>query len=156
MNNYDNYSLICMASSKIFNLFGKIKAKDIKPKDVDAVYTRPRSKIIATDNLDTNIINKINKINGINSYFNETDFISNPIPQKSTIFIGDNWYIILNNGIIIDSCVLDFDEKAIIEYKVTKKEIEERYLNNNHEASLSQEIDNNTSYTKVKSINKKL
>ena len=49
---------------------------------------------------------------------------------------------------------MDFDEKAIIEYKVTKKEIEERYLNNNHEASLSQEIDNTTSYTKVKSINK--
>ena len=54
---------------------------------------------------------------------------------------------------ILGKCV-ELVKETFENKEVTKKEIEERYLNNNHEASLSQEINNNTSYTKVKSINK--
>lgn len=135
---YGNYDLICVASSKKNRIFGKLNEKDIKPKDVEAVYTSPRSKIIATENPDINIINKINKINGINSYLNDTNFESIEIPKGTTIFIGDNWYIAHNNGVIIQSCVLDFDKKAVIEFEVTKKAIQEFNINNNQQLNIEQ------------------
>ena len=155
---YGNYDLICIASSKKHKIFG-INAKDIKPKDVQAVYTRPRSKIIATENPDASIINKINKINGIHSYIDETDFDNVVIPQGTIIFIGDNWYIAHNNGAIIKSCVLGFDKKAVIEYEVTKKAIEEITLNNNQQLNVDQvsqqiETQNPNGYGKVLRFNR--
>ena len=117
---YGNYSLICMASNK---LYSPLKPKDIKPKDVEAVYNRPRNKIIITEKINTNIINKINKINAMYSYHNKIKFESISIPSGATIFIGDNWYIIYNNGHIIKSCLLDFDDKAKIEFNATKQTI---------------------------------
>ena len=132
---YGNYSLLCMASNKTI---GRIKPKDIKPKDVQAVYTRPRNKIIVTENLDANIISKINKINGIYSYFNETEFESASIPKGTIIFMGDNWYIEYNDGTIIKSCVLDFDKKAVAEYEITKNEIQEFNIKNNQQLNFEQ------------------
>lgn len=132
---YGNYSLLCMASTKTI---GRIKPKDIKPKDVQAVYNRPRNKIIATENLDANIMSKINKINGIYSYFNETEFESALIPKGTIIFMGDNWYIAYSNGAISSSCVLDFDKKAQIEYESTKRTIQEYALANNQQIDIEQ------------------
>lgn len=138
---YGNYDLICVVSSKKHRIFRKLIAKDIKPKDVEAVYTSPRSKIIATENPDINIINKINKINGINSYLNDTNFESIEIPKGTTIFIGDNWYIAHNNGVIIQSCILDFDKKAVIEFEVTKKAIQKFNINNNQQLNVEQVVE---------------
>ncbi|MGN1269208.1 MAG: hypothetical protein ACI4U0_06960 [Candidatus Aphodocola sp.] len=135
---YGNYDLICVASSKKHRIFGKLTAKDIKQKDVEAVYVSPRSKITATENPDISIINRINKINGINSYLNDTDFESIEIPKGTTIFIGDNWYIAHNSGVIIQSCVLDFDKKAVIEFEITKKAIQDFNINNNQQLNVEQ------------------
>lgn len=135
---YGNYALICVASRKKHRIFGKLTAKDIKQKDVEAVYVSPRSKITATENPDISIINRINKINGINSYLNDTDFESIEIPKGTTIFIGDNWYIAHNSGVIIQSCVLDFDKKAVIEFEITKKAIQDFNINNNQQLNVEQ------------------
>ena len=155
---YGNYDLICVASSKKHRIFGKLTAKDIRPKDVEAVYVSPRSKITATENPDLTIINKINKINGINSYLNDIDFESIEIPKGTTIFIGDNWYIAYNNGVIIQSCVLDFDKKAVIEFEVTKKAIQEFNINNNQQLNIEQvsqqlEIQSSEGHARVLRIN---
>lgn len=123
-----NYSLICIASSKN----GKLVKKDIIKKDVDAVYERPRNKIIITEKPDTIIINKINKINAMNSYYNTSQFESVSIPKGALTFVGDNWYIIYDKKNIIESCLLDFDSRAKIEFEATKQTISQ-YLNDNSE-----------------------
>lgn len=125
---YGNYSLICMASSKERRIFSRLSAKDIKPKDVEAVYMRPRNKIVVTDSPDINIINKINKINGINSYLNDTDFEGVSIPNETIIFTGDNWYIVFNGQQITSSSVLDFDQKAKIEFEATRTTINQHVI----------------------------
>ncbi len=117
---YGDYSLICMASSKRRDT---LKPRDIKPKNVEAVYERTRNHIMATDQPDITIFRKINKINGIKSYIDAEEFKMVLIPEESTVFTGDNWYIIFQNGKIISSCVLCFDKKAIREYELTKKEL---------------------------------
>lgn len=113
---YDEYRLICMASIKEP---AKISCEDIRPKNVDALYERERAPIIVTDKVDDSIMKKINKIRGIQFYFEEKEFESIEIPKQSVILTGDNWYIIYNNGKIVDFCVLDFDTKAKIEFKAT-------------------------------------
>lgn len=129
---YGNYGIICISSRKKSKKDDEIKINpsNIKPKNVDAVYKSPRSKIMAFDKQDINIINKINKINGIYSYLNNTPFENIKIPEKTTIFIGDNWYIIHDRGAIIKSCVLDFDKKAVLEYEIVKKAIQEYNIEN--------------------------
>lgn len=135
---YGDYSLICMAYSKS----GKLKVRDIKPKDVEAVYDRPRNKIIVTEKPDANVVNKINKINAINSYNNTTDFESISIPKGAITFVGDNWYIVFGNGNIISSCLLDFDSKAKIEFEATKQTISQ-YSNVNSQQINYEQITQN-------------
>ena len=145
---YTSTDLLCAVSSKkIFN-----RTKNIKFKDVEALYTVPRSKIIATENPDVNIINKINKINGIYSYINKTDFEGTTLPQGTVTFLGDNWYVAYNNGDIFESCVLNFDKKAIIEYETTKKVLEKFTLKNNQQdiREISQQIELNSKNVDVK------
>lgn len=120
---YGSYALICMASSKRFQIFG-IKPRDIKSQDVEPVYTRPRNNIIVTNYIDDNAINKVNRINAIYSYLNQTDFKLLTFPKGTTLFIGDNWYIAYNGG-IISSCILEFDEKARLEYEATCQTIKQ-------------------------------
>ncbi len=137
---YGCYPLICMASSKEHRIFNELKAKDIKSKDVEAVYTRPRNKIVGTNNPDIDIVNKINKINGINSYLNETDFESISLPKDATIFLGDNWYIIFDGQQITSSSVLDFDQKAKIEFEATRATINQ-YVMYQQQFSLDQVLE---------------
>ena len=122
---YGNYSLICVASKKILNIFNRIDSRDIKPKDVQAVYTRKRNNIIITDMSNVDALNKINRINGIYSYLNNCKFEGISIPNETLLFVGDNWYIAYLNGDIKKSLVLDFDKKAQIEYEATKRVLEE-------------------------------
>ena len=131
---FGSYSLICMAHSKNRNL----KIRDIKPKDVDAVYNRPRNKIIVTKKPDKEVINKINKINAINFYNNINKFESVSIPISALTFIGDNWYIVYDKGNIIMSCLLDFDNKAKIEFDATKQIISQYSNVNCKEYDLNQ------------------
>ena len=45
------------------------------------------------------------------------------MPKSALILVGDNWYIIYKNG-IISSCLLDFDEKAKLEFECIKNILE--------------------------------
>lgn len=124
---YGSYSLICMASIKEPE---KIIPKDIKPKNVEALYERKRVPIMIRNQVDDSILKRINKIKGIQCYFAEKDFESIEVPTASVILAGDNWYIIYHNGCIIDSCLLEFDEKAKIEFEAASLVLEEEKINN--------------------------
>lgn len=124
---YGSYSLICMASIKEPE---KIIPEDIKPKNVDALYERKRVPIMMINQVDDSILKRINKIKGIQSYFEERDFESIEIPEASVILTGDNWYIIYHDGSIIDSCLLEFDEKAKIEFEAANLILEEEKIKN--------------------------
>ena len=119
---YGEYSLICMAhSSKIVDA-NQIKLP-IKSKNVEALYTRKRSRIVI-NNPNVEIINKINNIKGIYSYLNNIDYSCASYPIDSIVFVGDNWFIVYYKGKIIDSCLLELDKYASIEYESAKKIIE--------------------------------
>ena len=124
---YGSYALICMASSKDIN---KIHPRDIKSKDVLALYKRKRNKVIGTNEIDKKIINKVNKIRGIYSYLNNEKFDWISIPEDSLVFIGDNWYIVYNNHKLISYCLLDFDADATIEYQGVLDNIIEQEIKN--------------------------
>jgi len=148
---YGNYSLICMASSKKSM---KLRTIDIKLKDVEALYERKRNKIIVTNEQNQQIINKINKINGIKSFFDETEFKQIDIPKSSIILVGDNWYIVVNDGNIVSSCVQDFDNKAQIEFKVAKETLNQYVLNGKEQADINSiiaqiQLENSKNYVKV-------
>lgn len=135
---YGGYSLICMASTKR----RRLRPKNIKPKDVEAVYERSRNKIIVTTSSDSFIISKLNKINGIKSYLYDECYSPVEIPENATIFIGDNWYIVFNGQQITSSLVLDFDQKAKIEFESTKKILEEYLPNNIQQVNIEQVVQN--------------
>ena len=112
---YDNYKLTCIASVN-----NSKNVNDIEKKDVKALYDRVRNKIIITNVVDEKIINKVNKIKGIYSYLNNTKFEGLKTSKGPIVFLGDNWYIVFYAGKIIDSCILDFDNNAVLEYEQTK------------------------------------
>lgn len=132
---YGDYPIICFASSKGEK---EIIPEDIKNQNVPALYERKRNKIFATSTLDLEIYRKINKINAIKRYHEDEDYQEVEIPIGSVIFTGDNWFIIFNNGTIINSCLLHFDQKAKIEYEATKKTLEEYSLNNIQQVNVEQ------------------
>ncbi len=136
---YANYELICMASYKKNKI---LKDKDIKPKNVEALYDRPRNKVIVTTEINSQIFEKINKINGMKSFFEYSKFESVDIPKYSTVFMGDNWYIVFKDGNIISSFVLDFDHKAKVEFSVTKDAIEQHVLNGGQQLNIDQVVEN--------------
>jgi len=137
---YGSYCLICMAS---FEKNKTLKPEDIKPKNVEAVYERIRNKIMATDKPDITTYRKVNRINAIKSYFANEELKIVSVPEDSTVFIGDNWYIISQNGSIINSCVLDFDSKAKIEYEITKQELTKVTLNlSQHQINIEKNLEN--------------
>lgn len=114
---FESYDIICVAHSEKYSDSRSIDIDDVIEKDVEAVYSYPRSKVIVTCDVAENIVKKINKINAINSHFNDGTFESVKIPKGSIIIMGDDWYIIHYNGKVFKSCLLEFDERAVIEYK---------------------------------------
>ncbi len=118
---YGCYPLICMAKAKDKEL----TPEEIKPKDVPALYERKRNRLIVASAKNKNVMDKVNKINGINSYLNNKEYKNVKIDENSIIFTADNWYIIFDGEKIIDGKVLDFDEKAKIEFKIIKNIIDE-------------------------------
>lgn len=132
---YGDYPIICFASSKEKK---EIVPKDIKPKNVPALYERKRNKILVTSTLDLEVYKKINKINAIKRYHENKDYQEVEIPIGSVIYTGDNWFIIFNNGVIINSCLLDFDKKAKVEFDATTDVINRTMINNNQQVNLDQ------------------
>lgn len=127
---YGHYSIVCVSKSQKYKNSKSIEKNDIVSRDVAAVYEMPRSKVIVTNDIDENIIKKINKINGIYSYYDLSPYMNVKDYKDSTVFVGDNWYIIYNDG-IVNSCVLSFDKKAVREYEFVKKMLEEQKKNDN-------------------------
>ena len=126
-NDYHSYSLICIASTKNPN---RIETNDLRFGDVEAVYERRRNKIIATTNIDNNIMRKIKRIRGVYSYPNYENYLEVRIPEGSIVFVGDNWYCVYHGLKVIDSCVLDCDEKAKREFNLISKKLDE--ITNNY------------------------
>ena len=125
---YGGPLIICMASIKEPE---KLNPEDLRFGDVEALYERTRNKIIATELLDSDLVRKMNKIRGINAYLNGESYEEAKIPEGSTVFVGDNWYCVYAGGTIVDSCVLDFDEKAKREFSLVNaklKEVTDDYL----------------------------
>ena len=85
--------------------------------------------MVISNVVDNNIIYKVNKIKGIYSYLDNIQFESTKIPLGSTVFLGDNWYIIIYEGKIIDHCVLDFDNNAVLEYETIKNKLSKFLFN---------------------------
>lgn len=117
---YGNYHLICIASSKNND---KIKVDDLNLKDVKALYERKRNEIIISTSSDKVAISKVNRISSTKAYFDNIKFETLKMPKSALILVGDNWYIIYKNG-IISSCLLDFDEKAKLEFECIKNILE--------------------------------
>lgn len=120
MTDYGDYKLICIANSKNND---KIEVTDLNLKDVKALYERKRNEIIVSTSQDKVSTDKVNKISGIKSYFDNSEFEIVKIPKHALILTGDNWYIIYKNG-IINSCLLDFDESAKVEFNFIKNILE--------------------------------
>lgn len=122
---YGCYDLICMASSRDITSIDDIVRKDVLP-----LYERKRNKINVSEQITKELYRKINRIKAIESYYLMQDFNSINIPLNSLMFVGDNWYIIVNNNCIVDTCLLPFDSKAKIEFNATKESLENMILNN--------------------------
>ena len=112
---YGMYDVICIASIKNSEDIGN---EDFTFQDVEPVYTRKRSKIIVTNNIDDSIIEKVNRIVAIAEYYKIRAFYHSDIPQTATVFIGDKWYMVYDKGYIIDGCCLTLDEESMKEYKI--------------------------------------
>ena len=115
------YRWACVASSKELN-----SVDDIKITDVPAFYKRKRNQIVHQINPDKKVIEKINKTKALKERTSLDDFIMPCVSNDSEVFVGDNWYLILLDDCIVDSCVLEYDEHAKNEYEVTLQEIKER------------------------------
>ena len=142
---YDSdYPIICLASSK-----KTITPEDIKKGDVEALYERKRNKITIINSQDLTAKQKINEILAIKSFFDKTTFNPIEIPKDSITFIGDNWYIIYYNGVIINYCILEFDNNAKKEFNATKITIEQ-YKNQQqiNIQELTEQFQENTTFSK--------
>ena len=110
------YPVILISSSK--NIY-ELSKQDIQFKNVDALYERKRNKIIVSDKISKSIILKINRIKAIKSFFTNKTFKPIEYFELSKVFVGDNWYIIASDNNIIDYCLLEFDNKAVLEFNAT-------------------------------------
>lgn len=115
---YGDYSIICIASSKILRT-----EDDFIFEDVPELYKRKRSGIIVTKSPTSDLILKINKTKAIYTTLENESFSFVNVEDDGLLVAGDNWYIICGkDGKIIDSCVLENDELAYYEHKVMEEE----------------------------------
>lgn len=114
---YGNYSLICMKSA-----VGDLKPDKIKKGDVPALYMRAR-KQISVEKPNESIEISVNRIRALYSHQTGKKFEYIKIPQNCKIVNGDNWYAILGNQGIIDSCYLPNDEFAQQEFNTIMEQL---------------------------------
>lgn len=115
---FSSYPLLCLASSTPLNK-DDLNMPTIKRKDTPALYHRHRNSIMYGTFENKEILMKVNKIAGVYAYLNDLEFISPQVQADNTIFVGDNWYAITDNGKIVESCVLNQDPEAIKELTAT-------------------------------------
>ena len=115
---YGSYEIICVASSGRKN---GTKKKDLKFYEVAPVYERKRTPIVATKDITRDVHNKLNSICGINAYLSNEEYESAVIPENSLVLYGDNWFIVYNNGELVDFCLLEFDKKAQREFNIAEE-----------------------------------
>ena len=114
---FGNYSLICMKSA-----VGELTPDKIKKGDVPALYARPRRQVTIDKPSDT-IEARVNKTRANYSYQTGKDFKYIKVPKECKVINGDNWYIILGNREIIDSCYLPNDEFAQQEFNSVMEQL---------------------------------
>lgn len=117
---YGDWPIICLASINK----EEVTFQSIKPKDVDALYERKRNSIVYGSGINEELCRKVNKIKAVASYYKEIDFTMLDIGKDTTIFIGDNWYLLYDGLEIVASCVLPFDNEAKKEFQATLEVIE--------------------------------
>ncbi len=113
---YYNYQLICLASLEEKKKYTKANTKIVK-YDPKPFYKRPRNKVICEDSISSETNRKINKIRAVKAYFgNDDDFENIKYDKNSKAFVGDNWYLVVNDS-FIDAYALKFDKDAQKELK---------------------------------------
>lgn len=117
---YDEYRLICLASSK--GLKNLLDNEDIIRDDVPALYQRKRNHLLVAMGNKLEIQNRINQIRALYCYYHKEEFSNVILNDDSIIVIGDNWYLIFDNG-IINCCIQDFDEIAKKEFMMVSQVI---------------------------------
>jgi len=119
----------------------------IKHCDVPALYFRKRNQIIITNEINMDLYAKLNRIEAISDYQNNTDFKNIEILENTTIFCGDNWFILCANSLVYQSKVLMDDEVALKEYnvclKVINSHINENSKNNEIESLIRKKLNDN-------------
>ena len=115
---YGSYGVICVAKSN-----KELKDENLYLKDIDSHYKKKRSKMIVTSNKDKKLYSKLNKIAGTYSYLNSEPFKPIKITLKSTVIMGDNWYIIYDDNNIIDYRLIKEDHNAYLEFVKAVKAI---------------------------------
>lgn len=124
---YGYPSLICIASKdEDFSSF-----EDINFYDAPIAYQRSRNSIIVSDQPNDDIFRKVNRIRAINLNPDERDFEFLKIPNQAVTVLGDNWYIICDSNHIVDSCVLEKDSHAKLEFDAVNSILKEEMNRNN-------------------------
>lgn len=114
---FGGYPLICIKSA-----IGELTPEKIKRGDVEALYSRNR-KQITIDEPSEVIEKQINKVRAIYCHQNNSKFSYLKIPQNYKIINGDNWYIILGEEGILDSCYIANDKFAEREFNSIMEQI---------------------------------
>lgn len=115
---FRKYFKICISS---VNGQAPIVRKQLKLGDVEALYQRKRNDITVTDksNLDNGDLIKINRTLAIYTRNHNAPYFPIEMEENSIILMGDNWYIICDKDGISNSCVLEEDERALVEFRAT-------------------------------------
>lgn len=140
MTDFGNYPIICISS---INERVPITLSQLKFEDVEPIYERKRNeiKIIEKKDLDMDTLNKINRISAIYTKKHNSLYIPIEIEDGSLIIIGDNWYITCSNEEITNSCVLEEDEQAKVEFQATYLSLMEE-LKNKKSINLERLVEN--------------
>lgn len=114
---FGGYPLICIKSA-----IGELTPEKIKRGDVEALYSRNRKQITIDDPSEV-IEKQINKVRAIYCHQNNSKFSYLKISQNYKIINGDNWYIILGEEGILDSCYIANDKFAEREFNSIMEQI---------------------------------
>ena len=89
----------------------------------------------------------MNRIKAIDAWREENvNFSEVEISNESTVFIGDDWYIVLEENEIKEQCILTDFDKAVREYESTIEVIheitnsKEKHLINNFEKQIVKKL----------------
>lgn len=114
---FGGYPIICIKSA-----IGELSPEKIKRGDVEALYSRNR-KQITIDEPSEVIEKQVNKVRAIYCHQNNSKFSYIKISENCKIINGDNWYIILGEQGLLDSCYISSDKFAEREFNSIMEQI---------------------------------